>query len=152
MYQPFLGIPMLGTHPVVGIPSSISCSEYTLLCTAGYVPNISRYTHWKLFLGMLPILPRSFFGWTTLVLWCSLIASPWHPWWEAVWWTKSSFLGLFPKCRKDQSDCEITELIIDYYNALPSQQLKFTSQHSHPNIFHFLSRFGANVLNVARSY
>ena len=41
-----------GTHPVVSIPPSISCSEYTykgcvhtLLCTAGYVPNISRYTH-----------------------------------------------------------------------------------------------------------
>ena len=39
-------------------------------------------------------------------------------WWETVWWTKSDFLGLFPKSGKDQWDCEIG----DYYVTLPLQQ------------------------------
>jgi len=27
---------------------------------------------------------------------------------ETVWWTKSNFLGLFPKSVEDQWDCDIT--------------------------------------------
>ena len=27
--------------------------------------------------------------------------------WKTSWWTKSNFLGLVPKCGKDQWDCEI---------------------------------------------
>ena len=40
---------------------------------------------------------------------------------ETVWWivwTKSNFLGLFPKTVEDQSDCEIA----NYYVALPLQR------------------------------
>ena len=38
---------------------------------------------------------------------------------ETVWWTKSNFLGLFPKTVEDQWDCEIA----NYYIALPLQHL-----------------------------
>ena len=68
---------------------------------------------------------------------CSLNAHPVRASrWDTVWWTKSNFLGLFPKTVEDQRDCEIS----NYYVALPLRQ----------NLFEYPYFFWVGFLHVAR--
>ena len=63
-------------------------------------------------------------------------------WREMVWWTKSNFLDLSPKCGKDQQDCEIGNHFPYNNNIL----------YLYLGIWYlFLSRF-ENILNIARSH
>ena len=45
-----------------------------------------------------------------------------HPQWKIVWWTRSNFLGLFPKSVKDQWHCEIGNYYLhfpyNYYSTI----------------------------------
>ena len=74
---------------------------------------------------------------------------------ETVWWTKSNFLGLFPKMVEDQSDCEIG----NYYVALPYNIQIYSSPFKY--MYFFLIWFSEyscllwvgflqDILNVAR--
>ena len=63
---------------------------------------------------------------------------------ETVWWTKSNFLGLFPKMAEDQWDCKIA----NYYVVLPLQlQNLFISIRV--SIL-FWAGFPQSILSVAR--
>ena len=49
-----------------------------------------------------------------------------HPQWKIVWWTRSNFLGLFPKSVKDQWHCEIGNYYLhfpyNYYSTITMAQ------------------------------